>query len=230
MTSQATKVVCALTSPHPGLRDLALRDALAAAGATRFQVNVDDEPVADAMRFGPDPTAPVRAVLSAWVEDDARLGRVLDVLLAFDTADDGRAWLVEEHVRLAPDDVVDGRRVDALANVALLRRPATMTHQEWLTDWLGRHTAVAIETQATFGYVQNPVVEHLTPGGRDVAGIVEELFSMAGISDPHAFYGSGGDQAELDRRLTVLLDSCARFGASEGLDLVPTSRYDYNLG
>ena len=60
-------------------------------------------------------------------------------------------------------------------------------------------------------------------------GIVEELFPMAGMSDPHAFYGSGGDDAELQRRLAELMDSCARFGAADGLDLVPTSRYLFGL-
>ncbi len=104
-----------------------------------------------------------------------------------------------------------------------------LTVDEWRHNWLVDHTPVAIDTQGTFGYVQNPVLEALTPGGQDVAGIVEELFPMAGMSDPHAFYGSGGDDAELQRRLTELMDSCARFGAADGLDLVPTSRYLFGL-
>ena len=52
---------------------------------------------------------------------------------------------------------------------------------------------------------------------------------MAALTDPHAFYGSGGDDAELNRRMTELMASVARFGADQGLDLVPTSRYYWEL-
>ena len=61
------------------------------------------------------------------------------------------------------------------------------------------------------------------------AAIVEEHFPMAALTDPHAFYGSGGDDAELSRRMTELMASVARFGADQGLDLVPTSRFFWTL-
>ena len=78
------------------------------------------------------------------------------------------------------------------------------------------------------------MLEAITPAtsdrsGADVAGIVEELFPMAAMTDSHAFYGSGGDEEELKRRFTELMDSVALFGADQGLDLVPTSRYLWNL-
>ncbi|WP_215815243.1 EthD domain-containing protein [Pimelobacter sp. 30-1] len=221
------KVIAALHAPVPGLGAALLSPAFraqaAAAGASRLQVNLDDDAVAPAMRFGPG--TPITAVVSAWgLTDPAAL---LDAVRALDA--DADAWQVDEREPLVPPVVPEGERADALANIAFLRRPAAMAHEAWLRDWLERHTQVAIDTQGTFGYVQNPVVEHLTPGGRDVAGIVEELFPMAALSDQHAFYGSGGDQAELDRRFTALMESCARFGASDGLDLVPTSRYAFAL-
>ena len=218
------KVVAALHGAQPGpvLRAPALRTALAAGGATALQVNVDDAPVADALRFGPG--TPITAVVSVWTADPAAALHVLQ-----EVDESVEAWLVEEREPIPPPVVPDGERADALANLAFLRRPAAMSHGDWRSDWLERHTQVAIDTQGTFGYVQNPVLETLTPGGQDVAGIVEELFPMAGMSDPHAFYGSAGDEAELQRRLTVLMDSCARFGAADGLDLVPTSRYRFAL-
>ncbi|WP_327151176.1 hypothetical protein [Nocardia sp. NBC_01329] len=40
------------------------------------------------------------------------------------------------------------------------------------------------------------------------------------MTDPHAFYGSRDDDRELDRRVTELMVSVARFGAGTGLDLV----------
>lgn len=219
------KLIAALHAPSlgPDLLAPSLRTALAATGATRLQVNLDDSDVAPAMRFGPG--APITAVVSVWTDGDAEAA--LHVVRRLD--DDVHAWLVEEREPLVPPATPDGERTDALANIALLRRPAAMSHEEWRADWLERHTQVAIDTQGTFGYVQNPVLETLTDGGSDVAGIVEELFPMAGMHDQHAFYGSGGDEAELQRRFTALMDSCARFGAAEGLDLVPTSRYRFAL-
>jgi hypothetical protein len=208
----------------PTLLGTEFRAAVAATGATRLQVNLDDDAVAPAMRFGPG--APITAVVSAWTEDDP--AAVAGVVRRVDGSADG--WLVEEREPLVPPAVADGQRADALANVAFLRRPASMPYDAWRADWLDRHTQVAIDTQGTFGYVQNPVVEPLTEGAPDVAGIVEELFPMAAISDHHAFYGSGGDEDELQRRFAALMDSCARFGADQGLDLVPTSRYRFTLG
>lgn len=219
------KIIAALHRTDPGAELLApaFRDALARTGATRLQVNVDDADVAEAMRFGPG--APVTAVVSVWTDEEPTAA--LAVVRRVDG--DVHAWLVEEREPLVPPPVPDGERADALANVAFLRRPASMSPQEWRSDWLDRHTQVAIDTQGTFGYVQNPVLETLTAGGGDVAGIVEELFPMAALGDQHAFYGSGGDEAELQRRFGELMDSCARFGAADGLDLVPSSRYGFRL-
>lgn len=220
-----TKVIAASHAAELGGELLAapFRSALAEAGATRLQVNLDDADVTAAMRFGPG--APITAVISAWT--DAAPAAVVAVVRRLDAGAD--AWLVEERQPIAPPPVPDGERADALANIAFLRRPEAMSRDAWLADWLGRHTQVAIDTQGTFGYVQNPVVEALTTNAPDVAGIVEELFPTAAMTDHHAFYGSGGDEAEFQRRFTTLMDSCARFGASDGLDLVPTSRYCFTL-
>jgi hypothetical protein len=45
----------------------------------------------------------------------------------------------------------------------------------------------------------------------------------------HAFYGSDGDDDELDRRLTTLMTSVARIGFDRDIDLVPGSRYVFEL-
>jgi hypothetical protein len=53
---------------------------------------------------------------------------------------------------------------------------------------------------------------------------------MAAVTDMHAFYGSNGDDAELARRMTTLLESVSVMGADRRIDLVPTSRYVWRLG
>ena len=203
------------------LHDPGLHERLAAAGVRRLQLNVDDEPVAAAMRFG-EFEAPVGAIVSTWDADPAQVATVL--------ADVGRVhgYAVDERRRLDPPEAWDGSRADALANVAILRRPDELPREEWLRIWMVDHTPVAIRTQATFGYVQNIVTEPLGDAPR-VDALVEELFPSDGITDMHAFYGSRGDDAELNRRLTELMASVARFGAGENLDLVPSSRYLYEL-
>jgi hypothetical protein len=219
------------------LRDPGLRAALADLGVRRLQVNLDvglpdvgsvaGTPAAEAV-LRLSTATPIRAVVGTWADDSAVLADgVTDVLRQVHRTVLG--WRVEERVPTPPPEVPDGDRADALANLAFLRRPATMSHDDWIAHWHGPHTAVAIRTQGTFGYVQNVVTGTLTAETPHVDGIVEELFPRAAMHDVHAFYGSGGDRAELDRRITELMASVAAFGADRDLDLVPTDRYSYDL-
>ncbi len=206
------------------LRAPGLHQQLATIGVRRLQVNLDDEAVADALRLQTF-DLPVQAVVSVWTEGD--VGEVAAVLTAPDTAVAG--WEVDERRPLDPPEHEDGSRADALANVAVLRRPDELDRDEWLRRWLEHHTPIAIETQATFGYLQNIVVGPVTPDAPRVDAIVEELFPSEAVGDMHAFYGSGGDDEELTRRITRLMESVATIGADRDLDLVPTSRYLYAL-
>ncbi|MCR6030395.1 hypothetical protein GGQ22_02945 [Nocardioides sp. zg-579] len=210
-----------------------LRDRLAALGAGRLQVNLDDDPVADAMRIA-SPDGPVRAVVSVWTGDTATgavIGAVTDALAGAVAGSGARlaGYEVEQRRPLEPPAVPDGVRADALANVAVLRRPAELDEAEWRHRWLVDHTPVAIATQGTFGYLQNVVVAPVTADAPYVSAIVEELFPMAATTDLHAFYGTGGDDAELRSRMEQMMASVSRFGADRGLDLAPTSRYCWSL-
>ena len=201
-----------------------LRSALADAGATAVQVNLDDDDVAPAMRFGPGER--ITALVSVWT--DGAPSAVVDVV-ADAAGEQPHAYLVSERVRLDPAPVPDGVRSDVMAQMALLRWSPSMTHEEYLAYWMLEHTPIAIRTQATTAYIQNVVDEALTPSSPELSAIVEEHFPMAGMTDPHAYYGSRGDDAELRRRSAELMESVARFGADQNLDLVPTSRYLWRL-
>ncbi|WP_036564121.1 hypothetical protein [Nocardioides halotolerans] len=208
------------------LRDEALRERLAAAGARRLQLNVDDADVAPAMRLATSPEH-IGAIVSVWT--DAGSDTAVTEALAGAT-DLLAGWEVDERLPIPPPETPDGVRLDALANVAVLRRPDELRREEWLHRWLVEHTPVAIATQASFGYVQNVVTRPVTPHQpRRVDALVEELFPSAGMVDMHAFYGSGGDEAELGDRLTRLMASVARIGFDRDIDLVPGSRYVYDL-
>ena len=83
---------------------------------------------------------------------------------------------------------------------------------------------MAIETQATFGYMQNVVWRALTPDAPAIDGIVEELFPAEAITDLRAFFGAAAD-ADLADRMNRMIASTSAFGANEHIDTVPTSRY-----
>lgn len=223
--AEVAKVVALVADPAPARwLDPSVHDALAAVGVVRLQVNVSDDAVAGALRLQHLPEE-VSVVLSAWAEAadvDAVAGTLAGLGAPW-------AWLVEERRPLDPPEVWDGSRAAALANVAVLRRPAELDRDEWLRRWLGPHTRVAIETQATFGYLQNVVVRPLSTACPVVDAVVEELFPPGAVTDVHAFYGSDGDDDELTRRITTLMESVATIGADRDLDLVPTSRYLFDL-
>jgi len=204
------------------LRDESLHARLAGAGVRRLQLNLDDEDVAPAMRIatGPDHIA---AVISVWADTDDATGVLAEQATRL------AGWEVDERLPIPPPATAHGERMDALANVAVLRRPDDLAREEWLHRWLVDHTPIAMATQATFGYVQNIVTRELTEAPRRVDALVEELFPSAGMVDMHAFYGSGGDDQELHHRLDRLMTSVARIGFDHDIDLVPGSRYVYDL-
>lgn len=185
-------------------------ERLVAAGVTRVEVNVPDGEVADPMLRLTAFAEPVDAVLSVWLPKPGAAGAVEEVLRG--VASDVAGWFVEETVPIAPNAVLTGQWSPGLANVAFLRRPEGMDQHAWLKHWRTHHTDVAIETQATLGYVQNLVVCSATAGAPSVVAIVEELFPIEEVSD-------------LSRRMTRMLESVAAFGADKDVDVVPTRRY-----
>lgn len=226
------KLIYALWRPA-GLPPDELRDALVgrigaqlnASGARGVQVNVDDSAVADAMLRINTFDEPIAAVVSVWLDRSAIQVRGPIETALREASPRIAGWLVTESVPMRAPAVPIGERQDALWNLAFLRRPAVQTLDEWVTRWQDHHTVVAVETQATHGYVQNLVVRAVTPDAPRVDAIVEEMFSMAAKTDMHAAYGSGGDEAELKHRIRTLMASVDRIGADKGLDVLPTSRY-----
>ena len=206
------------------LQDARLHQRLADAGVRRLQLNLDDDDVAPAMRIATGPDH-IGAIVSVWADADPE---VTEALASATTRLAG--WEVDERLPIPPPESPHGVRMDALANVAVLKRPDDLDRDEWLHRWLVDHTPIAIATQASFGYVQNIVTRPVTADQpRRVDALVEELFPSAGMVDMHAFYGSGGDDAELNDRLTKLMASVARIGFDRDIDLVPGSRYVYDL-
>ncbi|OMC49163.1 hypothetical protein [Mycobacterium sp. IS-1264] len=199
-------------------------DALLGLGLPGLSVNVRDAAVRHSLMTLTTLDPPVAAVVSLWTQQcyGDQTAAALD-LLAKECELLG-AYLVTESVPLAAPAVESGTRTPGLANIALLRRPAALDQESWLTRWQREHTSVAIETQSTFGYTQNWVVRTLTEGAPGISGIVEELFPAEAIIDLKAFFGAA-DDADLQDRVSRMVASTTAFGANENIDTVPTSRY-----
>ncbi len=198
-------------------------DAVLRLGVAGLSVNVRDGAVRHSLMTLTTLDPPVAAVLSLWTQQCYGEQVAGALRLLGGEAESIAAYLVTESVPL-PGPVEIGCRTTGLANIALLRRPAEMDPDSWLTRWQQHHTPVAIETQATFGYTQNWVVRALTPDAPAIAGIVEELFPAAAITDLKAFFGAT-DDADLQQRVSRMVASTSAFGANDNIDTVPTSRY-----
>lgn len=202
-----------------------IADALRSAGAQGVQVNVIDAAVADATLNLAPWGRPADAVVSIWADGSRDEVRAPFESALRSSADEIAGWLVTESVPLAPPTTAPGERTPGLSNMALIHRPDPMTQEQWLDRWHNHHTTVAIETQGTFGYVQNTVVRGLTPDAPPVDGFVEELFPIEALTDQHAFYGSGGDQEELNRRMRRMSESVGTFLGPSATGVMPTSRF-----
>ncbi len=189
-------------------------------------VNLRDDVVRDSLMTLTTLDPPVVGFVTVWVQQSYGTQVREAIARLQEEAADVAAYLVTESVPLPPPRTEPGQRTEGLANIALLRRPDDLDEATWRKRWHIDHTPVAIETQSTFGYVQNAVVHALTPGAADIAAIVEELFPLEAISDLHAFFGAADDD-DLRNRMERMVASTAAFGANRDVDTVPTSRYVY---
>jgi hypothetical protein len=168
--------------------------------------------------FGVAPTDEldqVHACCSIWV--DRADGSVASALRALgEPPMEGGAWhgwLVceaEPIVNVDHPPNAEGR-IAGFAQIVALARPAHLTWTDWRRTWQDGHTAVAVNTQSTFRYVQNVVFRAVTPGAPSYAAIVEECFPEEAASDLHVFFASGGDDAKLGRHMAAMSESCDRF-------------------
>jgi EthD domain len=206
----------------------ALPPALIAAGARRGRINIADADVAPAVGlrqalFKPPPDA----VVQAWVDSAiARLREGVDAAIRR-VSEQFTPYLVTEsqptiNARHPPQP---GQRTYGFAQIALLRKPARLSHEEWIDVWHNSHTQVAIETQSTFEYVQNVVTRPLAPHARPIAAIVEECFPPEAMTDFKAFFDAPGDEPKFKANFQRMLQSVARFIEPGQIDVIPTSQY-----
>lgn len=198
---------------------------LLASGAHQVQVNVMDSDVEAAagarLRSGTGPCPD--AMVSLWVDSaNAPLREGYDEMLRVVDAD-LVAYLVTESAPL-PGNPVDGRR-PGYTQVSFLQRPERIDERSWMDHWHDHHTQVAIDTQATSGYVQNLVVRPLTPGAPPCTAVVEESFPEEAMTDQAVFFDAVGDDERRKANADALMTSVMAFLDFDLIDVVPTSEY-----
>lgn len=208
----------------------ALVPQLRTAGARQVRINVADAAVAKAVGLRqvllkPQP----EALVQVWVNSAIKtLREGVDAAVA-GSGPRHAAYLVTESQPIVntrhPAD--PGTRTFGFAQIALLRRPARLPHADWLDVWHNSHTQVAIETQATFEYVQNVVIRPLTPEAPAIDAIVEECFPPEAMTDFKAFFDAPANDAKFKANFQRMLQSVARFIEPGQLDVIPTSQYAF---
>jgi hypothetical protein len=195
-------------------------------GALKLQVNVADSAVA--------PAAPMRMMNTRPLPDalvtlflDTHLDRkpVEKALAAAAPRIAGYLVLESEPIPNVKQRAREGERTPGYSQLALIQRPPRLDLEHWLQIWQGSHTKVAKETQSTFRYVQNRVVQPLTYGAPRFDAIVEECFPAAAMASQHAFYDAVGDDAKLEANRRRMMESSGRFIDFDRIDVIPTSEY-----
>lgn len=123
--------------------------------------------------------ASVGAVVLAWVDPevvadpDRRPDRWFDAPVA--------AYLVDERVHLDWDrDWPDGTPSPGIAQCSFIRRRPELTQSEFAAHWNDVHAPlVPVHHPGVARYVQNVVVERLTPGAPEVDGVAQLSFRTA---------------------------------------------------
>lgn len=194
-----------------------------------LRINVQDETVARGTSPRFVVTQPqMEAVVQLWVASAYPPARApIEGALA-GIASRVEGWLVCESTPLPnvqhPPQL--GARTEGFSQVVFFERPADMPYETWRRNWQDDHTAVAIETQTNFEYIQNLVVRPLTAGAQPFAAIVEECFPAAALEDRALYFDAVDDPARLEANHARMMASCARFMGPAGGDCIPTSQYD----
>jgi len=197
---------------------------LIAAGTRGLTVTLADEQALPGLQITQMPQ-PLTGVVSVWL--DTALNRApVEAALARVTARLA-GYLALESVPLVNTRHVSplGERTPGLYTVAFLEKPDALTYDEWLQRWQGQHTALAIETQSTFLYIQNVLGRALTAGAPPWVAIVEEAFPAEAATDPMVFYGAGGSPERLQEHQRRMMASCERFIDFNRFETHPMSAY-----
>lgn len=203
-----------------------VKDKLLAAGVARLRVNVPDEAVARGQALYPEMAADRPAALVSFFVNSAREA---PGAIAAATSAGVRCFGYEtlESTPLPATTPADGKRPAGFTQLAFFKRLPGQDYQDFLRIWLESHTTVAIETQSTFFYQQNPVLRALDPAAPAFDAIVEESFPDAAMEDWNIYFDAVGSPEKLAANRERMSESCARFIDFTTIKLLISSEYRF---
>jgi hypothetical protein len=194
-----------------------LAPALLALGTSGLTIDVDDTgaDVPPPLPL-PDDEAPVRAVVSIWLDAYDRREPYEDVLRAHSSRFEG--YLVTESMYTdyggnqwsKARDWPDGQRSPGILTVTLLQQKRGTAYEEWMHFWHTRQSPMSEEIQPRARYVRNSVARAITAGAPPYLGIVEEAWqTIEDLVDPMRFYCGDGDPERMQANLHTMLTHIA---------------------
>lgn len=197
--------------------------------ARAVRINIQDETVLSGTSPRAVATQPqMEAMVQVWLDTSlARVRKPVDDLIGT-ACERFEAWLVVEASPIVntTHKVPLGERTPGFSQMVFLQVPDGMVHADWQHVWQTLHTDPAIDTQSNFEYHQNLVIRALTETSLPAAGIVEECFPEAALTDPLTYFDAPGDPDKMQANLKIMMDSVARFIDHAKMDCIPTAQYD----
>lgn len=135
----------------------------------KLKLGITEEPPP---RFGVLPLRPEGlAMISVWGE----VGDLTTLLQEIDT--EAAGYLVEEAIPVAYARYwKDGETSPGATLLTLMKRNPELSYDEFINEWHGRHTPLAMKIHPLWNYTRNVVREPAIPGSPEFDGIVEEHF------------------------------------------------------
>lgn len=208
-----------------------MSESLISSGVKKLTISIVDDDVKAAQNLrqvNMDPM--VDGIVSIWV--DSYIYRKKQQTIIEQYVNSLHGYLVTESVPIVNTlhPAKEGKRTHGMSQIAFFGKPETLDRQKWLEIWHNSHTQVAIDTQSTFGYIQNVVVMTLTKNAPKIDAIVEENFPEKAMRCPHTFFDAfdeagNKDDNKLNEHGETMLSSCIRFIDFTNINVIPASEY-----
>lgn len=195
-----------------------------------LRINIQDDSVANGSSPRLISTRPLMdAVIQLWLPSANQPERAATDAIIADAAPRHAAWLVSESTVIANTrhPTSPGERTSGFSQIVFLGLPPRLSWQGWRDAWQRQHSAVAVDTQSNFEYVQNLVVRPLSYSAPAYVAMVEECFPAAALTDQAVYFDAVGDAARQAENQRLMMESCARFIDFDRIDCIPTSQFDF---
>lgn len=187
---------------------------------TQVRLLIDDEDSAVASGYQQCAQAPLPKACVCLDDLEESEAHTLKVELE-SLFEQARATVFDTQLVLKPDWQI-GQRTPGTVQLCTFQQKRDISREAFIAIWRNSHTQIAIDTQSTFGYFQNLVLEGQDSG---FDALVEEHFPIQAATSPEAFFDAVGDPAKLKHNIDCMMESCARFIQQDTINVIHLSEY-----